>query len=196
MVSDLLDLDKQLVVLQGNSNSGKSTYSNFLVSLGYVSHHPIDFYVRRLEKQYDLVPHTLDTQEGKHMVMNPTTDKTFLDYLVEWYHLTQKVDPNFSAKSIKIDLEDLARLNKNIVVQSIRSLPEIQAVINFSQKFKYSLIIVNIYSIREIPRSSDLHNNTILDYCKNQNIKVLEFDNSGTKADGKDWIIRNLCTTL
>lgn len=188
-------MNKQLVVLQGNSNSGKSTYSDFLVSLGYVSHHPINFYVRRLERQYDLVPHALDTQEGKHMVMNPTTNKTFLDYLVEWFHLTQKVDPNFSAKSIQIDLEDLDKLNKNIVVQSIRSLPEIQAVINFSQKFKYDLVIVHIHSIREKPRSSDLHNNTIIAYCENQNIKVLEFDNSGTRAEGKDWITRNLCTT-
>ena len=188
-------MNKQLIVLQGNSNSGKSTYSDFLVTQGYLAHHPISFYVRRLERQYDLVPYTLDTQEGKHLVMNPTTGKTFLEYLVEWFHLTQKVDPNFSANSSKVDLEDLDKQNKNIVVQSIRSLPEIQAVINFSRCFTYELIVVSIHSIRERPRSSDLHNNTIIEYCKNQNIKVLDFDNSGTRKEGKDWIINNLCTT-
>lgn len=194
----LPDLHNKLIVLQGVSNSGKSTYSEYLASRGFIIHHPIDFYLRRLEYQYKLPAKILDTQIGKKLVMNEETGVTFLDYLIDWFHLTQKCDPDFTAKSLSCDLSTIHNNKYNtsgIVLQSIRSVNEIKAVHTFANEYLYNLQVVHIIREEQEHRSSDRNNEKILQYCRDANIKILNFSNNDSIKHGCKWMYSNLCLT-
>jgi hypothetical protein len=135
---------QKIVVVSGNTDTGKSTISNYLRD-----HHrfkefvPYAFYKRFLEDTYQCP--SLETDEGKAFVP-PGMEMDMKQYTVNHFHWMAENDPYFTTRKMSVDLPNLISSGADIVISGVRNLPEINFLMTFLKK-TYNPDLVEYYFI-------------------------------------------------
>jgi hypothetical protein len=108
---------------------------------------------RKLERGYGLAEGSLDTPEGKAIVM-PDLGITFGEFLVQAYHAFQKLAPEYHPERTRQDAMKALAAGRPVCFTDIRN--HLEAVVITELSKSYPVILCEIVSPSQTSKSSDL----------------------------------------
>lgn len=152
-----------IILLSGNSSSGKTTFAESLESNYRDTFAAIDSIapLRRLyDHYYGVYP---DSQERKSYVP-PGCTLSLQEMLVEEYHFRKRIDPQFSARHVYKEGAKFLQSGYVPVYLNVRNLEEAQSLVNLGSP----IITVRLSRKSEVVESSDVYQYDILELVKPQ----------------------------
>lgn len=187
-----------MYLILGLSGTGKTTAAHLLktiyetMGVTVTIIHPYQQGKSFLEKTYDLPSGALDKPEykqrlvpdldGKPLVWEDGHCPTFQDLMVREFFFRQTVDPYFSSRSLKLDLEctevGVCCGVELPVVHGVRKKEEIDVILNWSHHNTEPITV--LYMQREVNKKkvSDLFLEENLEYLRTKDVPIRIVDNN------------------
>lgn len=175
-------LRTKVVVLFGNSGSGKSTCAEFMKErYGYI-HTPCIGHIKRYyEKIYKLPPRALDTYEGKAII--PAGMTCSLGQMLEkLYHFWAEVDPCHSVRGLEDILCDLIENNLNVVIEGVRNPAEVELIDHLKERYP-DIILLKVWIIgdnRERKKDTDIFQEKLYSILKADDSRFIKNEYNNT----------------
>jgi hypothetical protein len=170
----------QLVILHGNTGTGKTAGSEILQEYGYVEVHPFGFTKRFLEDLYECP--NLDTQEGKKY-SPPGVPWTMQLLMVDMFSYWAKTDPYYTSRKLRQTLIDHFERGVSVCLVSLRNHAEIDSVIDVVDAMGISSLCVQLEREGQDGVISDRNMQDLFDKLVESGMKSVKISNNGTLDD-------------
>lgn len=177
----------RLIVITGNSKSGKDELANHFVSKNFIRLHPLAGLKGLLEKYFGIEEGSLDTPAGKAQTVGEKDGikVTYNDLLVSLFHFGEELGVKFTEPYMRTLLFNSFFYYRDVVAIAVRNTHEVEMIKEFAKIF--DLYLVQLARHCEIPESSDYLKEEIESALKPLAKSVFVYNNNGTIKELQDF---------
>jgi len=177
----------RLIVISGNSKSGKDELANHFVAKNFVRLHPLAGFKSLLEQYFGIEEGSLDTPTGKAQKVAEKNgiEVTYNDLLVGLFHFTEDLGIKLTEPYMRTVLLNSFFDYQDVVALAVRNIHEVEIIKEFAKIF--DLHLVQLARHCEVPESSDYLKEMIEGSLKPFAKSVFVYQNDGTIKELQDF---------